>query len=226
MLKRRHPMLGTFGMRRTLQAIAMTLASVMAANVNAFPVLNLSPGTPDIGSAFVSVTYSVNAGIGTLTARGQAQQLTPSAQGGSPNIQNADFFTSFDLNAVINNNNQTATGTLVISGETPADGFTSGTLLTGTLSAFGAGASDPLEFLFDVTGGDAAGLFGPTAGTILSFSGFGGDLLSNFSTSFTSVADTFSVATAAVPEPTALGLVFAGGLVLVWSKRRRRGHTT
>ena len=150
MLGIRHPLLGTLGARRTLQAIAMFFSMAMTANVNAFPILNLSPGTPDIGSAFVSVTYTVNAGIGTLTARGQAQQLTPSAQGGSPNIQNADFFSSFDLNATINNNNQTAAGTLVISGETPADGFTSGTLLTGTLSAFGAGAADPLEFLFDV----------------------------------------------------------------------------
>ena len=221
MLERQHPTFGIFGMRRMLQAVAMISTAILTANVNAFPALNLTPDTPDIGSAFISVSYSVAGGIGTLSARGQAQQLTPSAQGGSPNIQNADFFTSFDLNAVINNNNQTATGTLVISGETPADGFNSGTLLTGTLSAFGAGASDPLEFLFDVTGGDAAGLFGPTAGTILSFSGFGGDLLSDFSTSFTSVADTFSV-DAAVPEPTVLGLILTGGLAFFYSGRRKQ----
>lgn len=88
-------------------------------------------------------------------------------------------------------------------GEVPADGFTSGTLLTGTLSAFSSGTNDPLEFVFDVTGGDAAGLFGPNLGTILSLSGFGGSLTSNFSTSFTSLADTFFV----VPEPSAFLLL-------------------
>ena len=188
---------------------------------HAFPALDLTPETPDIGSAFVSVTYTVNAGIGTLSARGQAQQLTPSAQGGSPNIQNADFFTSFELNATINNNTQTATGTLVISGETPADGFTSGTLLTGVLMDFGAGGVDPLEFLFDITGGDAAGLFGSTAGVILSFSGFGGDLLSDFSTSFTSVADTFA---ARVPGPATLWLIVLGGLAGSMTQRRKTGQ--
>ncbi len=225
MLERRQLMLGTPGMRRMLQAVVMVFSTILVANVNAFPALNLAPTTPDIGSAFISVTYTVAGGVGTLRARGQAQQLTPSAQGSAPNIQNADFFTSFDLSAEIDNNTQTATGLLAIGGETPADGFTSGTLLTGTLSAFGAGANDPLEFLFDVTGGDAAGLFGPSVGTILSFSGFGGDLLSDFSTSFTSVADTFSVDTSAVPEPTALGLIFAGGLAFVCSGRRKRERT-
>ena len=33
---------------------------------------------------------------------------------------------------------------------------------------------DPLEFVFDVTGGDAAGLFGPGGGVILSDANFGG----------------------------------------------------
>lgn len=212
-------------LRRFLQVVVL-FSSVFAATQAqaAFLSLNLTPGTTDIGSAFVSVTYTVNAGIGTLTARGQAQQLTPSAQGGSPNIQNADFFTSFSLAATINNNNMTATGSLTISGETPADGFTSGTLLTGTLNAFGVGATDPLEFLFDVTGGDAAGLFGPTAGVSLIFSGYSGNLLNNFSTSFTTVADTFSTSTVVnpAPEPSSLGLMLLVAFAV--SLRHRSAH--
>ena len=91
-------------------------------------------------------------------------------------------------------------------------------MLTGNLTEFGAGTGDPLEFLFDVTGGDAAALMGPAVGVVLSFSGFGGNLLSDFSTSFTSVADTFSVPTA-VPAPAALTLLVIG-LVGILLQRR------
>ncbi len=41
-----------------------------------------------------------------LAARGQALQFTPSAPGSWPNTQNAECFTTFDLNAVLNKNTQ------------------------------------------------------------------------------------------------------------------------
>jgi hypothetical protein len=136
-----------------------------------------------------------NAG-GTLTASGNANVFSPP---GSPlgNIAGG----TFNINANINFNAQTASGTLSIGGTIAGLGFNSGTLLTGTLNStpasqtFGAGAGDPLEFLFTVTGGDAAGLYGgvgSTAGIILSQSGYAGSFAGDFSSApFGALADTF-----------------------------------
>ena len=71
---------------------------------------------------------------------------------------------------------------VLIGGTIASLGFSSGTLLTGDLTAFGFlnAGGDPLEFLFGVTGGDAASHFGPVVGIRLSNSGFTGTFASNF----------------------------------------------
>ena len=87
----------------TVHLATLTL-SILAVQPASSTPLGLTLELPNTSSAFVSVTY--NTGLGTLTARGQAQQFEsggPIDQPGAPNIQNADFFTSFDLNAGITN---------------------------------------------------------------------------------------------------------------------------
>jgi hypothetical protein len=186
----------------------------------AFPSLNLTPGTPDLESSFIDVGYVGNNAGGILTASGFANVLTPP---GSPagNIAGG----SFNINANVNFNALTASGTLAIGGTIAGLGFNSGTLLTGSFAstagnpAFGAGPGDPLEFLFDVTGGDAAGLFGSTAGVILSQSGYAGSFAGNFSSApFGGLADTFSVQ---VPEPGTLAILGFGLAGLGFARRRR-----
>ena len=167
-----------------------------SAPAQAFPSLNLAPGTPDIESSFINVDYVGNNAGGTLVASGFANVLTPP---GSPTGNIAGG--TFDINANANFNAQTASGTLNIGGTIAGLGFNSGTLLTGTFvstagsQTFGAGPGDPLEFLFTVTGGDAAGLYGgvgSTVGVILSQSGYAGSFAGNFSSApFNALADTF-----------------------------------
>ena len=92
---------------------------------------------------------------------------------------------------------------------------------TGTVYLVGAGPGDPLEFLFDITGGDAAGLFGgagSTAGVILSQSGYTGSFAADFSSApFGGLADTFG--TQAVDSPGTLALMFLGGVVVACRRR-------
>jgi hypothetical protein len=88
--------------------------------------------------------------------------------------------------------------------------------LTGNLTAFGFKdtGGDPLEFLFSVTGGDAAGLYGgigSIGGIILSGgTGFTGDFTMDFAGTGSAVADV-----GPVPLPAAVWLFGAGLLGLV-----------
>ena len=207
------------------------LLSLSLSNIShaGFLSLNLTPGTPNISSAFINVDYNGNDTTGTLTASGFAQSLTPP---GSPagNIAGG----TFNINSTINSSAETASGTLSIGGTIASQGFNSGTLLTGTFSstagnpAFGGGPGDPLEFLFNITGGDAAGIYGgigATSSVILDQSGYTGSFESNFSSApFGALADTFAQTnTTAIPEPSTFALLGIGGLALVgYGVRRKR----
>ncbi len=199
--------------KKFLAAVLFLATGLLANPAQSFPALNLVPGLPNITSFFIDVSYVGNNTNGTLTASGFAQVLTPP---GSPNGNIANG--SFNLNASIQSNAQTASGTLNIGGTIASQGFNSGTLLTGTLSAFGAGAGDPLEFLFTVTGGDAAGIYGSTAGVILSQSGYTGSFAGNFQNPpFNGLADTFAQA---VSEPASLALLLLGLFAFAWVRHR------
>ena len=203
--------------RGFLGLVALVASLLIAPGAQAFPPLNLVQGPPDIESSFITVDYVGNSIDGLLTASGFANVLTPP---GSPagNIAGG----TFDIIASIQENALTASGSLNIGGTIAALGFNSGTLLTGNLSALGTPlAGDNLEFLFNVTGGDAAGLYGSTAGVILSFSGYPGSFATTFTSgAFQALADTFGQQ---VSEPASLALMLgAGGLMLLGRRRRAR----
>ena len=83
---------------------------------------------------------------------------------------------------------------------------------------------DPLEFLFDVTGGDAAGLMGPKVGVDLSQSGYAGSFANNFTSgAFQSLSDTFSFQEQnqnPVPAPGTLNISVVGIAGMRFAKSR------
>jgi len=179
----------------TCLSLAMALSALLAmeAEVGAVP-FNLILSTPDIVSGFITVDY--DADLDALTASGFALQIDD--DGAGPRIDIDDGL--FGLNARINDAGALTAGNLFIGGTVDSLGFNSGTLLTGTLDAFGFpdAGGDPLEFIFSVTGGDAAGLYGGTGGVILTGTGFEGSFRDDFSgPSFRSTAN---AAAAVVPE--------------------------
>ena len=174
---------------------------------------------PDIVSSFIDVNY--NAGTDAFTAIGFALELDDDGSVPAEAIAGG----TFDLTAVIDGSGALSTGSLSIGGTVASLGFNSGTLLTGNLTAFGFldSGGDPLEFLFDVTGGDAAGLYGSIGGIILGATGFGGNFTSDFDNLVGGVPGTGSAVAnvAPVPLPAAIWLFGAGLLGLVGLGRNR-----
>lgn len=178
--------------------------------------------TPDIVSSFIDVAY--DAVTDTLTASGFALELDDDGSIPAEAIAGG----SFDLVATIDGAGVMTAGSLTISGTVATLGYNSGTLLTGTLTDFGFpdAGGDPLEFLFDVTGGDAAGLYGGgslTGGIIMSATGFTGDFTSDFSNLISGIPGTGSgvADVAPVPVPAAVWLFGSAVLGLAGIGRRR-----
>jgi hypothetical protein len=177
--------------------------------------LNLTlADTPDFLIQLTTVAY--DAGTDSLTATGTAANLdddgtTESITGGS-----------FTLTASIDASGALSSGTLSVGGTIASLGYNSGTLLTGDLTAFGFldSGGDPLEFLFEVTGGDAAGLYPDTAGVILSNTGFDGDFTTNFQNNGDGSADIAPP----VPLPAAMWLFISGLLGLSCAGMSRCRH--
>ena len=195
---------------------------VLSASAQAAPLNLTLNNTPDIVSSFIDVTY--DAGTDSLIASGFAFELDD--DGSVPAEAIVDGI--FDLSATIDSTGALTGGTLTIGGTVASLGFNSGTLLTGNLTAFGFpnAGGDPLEFLFDVTGGDAASLYGGGSipgGIILSDAGFTGDFGSDFDNLSGGVPGTgIGVSDVApIPLPAAVWLFGSGLLGLVGASRRR-----
>lgn len=181
---------------------ALLLASPVYASLN----LSLQP-SPDILSAFIDVNY--NSITDLFSANGVAFELDDDGIG----LPETIFGGSFSLYANIDEFGVLSSGTITIGGTVPMLTYISGTLLTGTLTDFGfPSTGDPLEFVFNVTGGDAAGLFGSgPSGVILIGSGFEGDFTSGFDNRigpFPGAA--YSDVAPVVPLPGSLWLALAG----------------
>lgn len=196
---------------------------LLSSSVGQAAPLNLNLlDTPDIVSSFIDVTY--DAATDSFAANGTAFELDDDGSVPAEAIAGG----TFDIAATIDASGNLTGGTLSIGGTVASLGFNSGTLFTGTLTAFGfpTAGGDPLEFLFAVTGGDAAGLYGGGSvpgGVILGESGFTGDFTSDFDNLIGGVPGTGAgVANVApVPLPAAVWL-FGAGLMGLFGIARSR----
>ena len=177
--------------------------------------------SPDILSTGIDVSYS--ASTDQFTADGYARKLYDGVS--SHWITRGSLGRVFELRATIDESGTLQPGgTLRITGNIPAKGYTSGLLLRADLKRVGFGAAgDPLEFLFEVIGGDAAELFTSTGlpgGLILHTRAFPGDWATSFGNDYG-----YSNAGAVVPEPCSLLVwsLFGGAAAgFGWWRRRRR----
>jgi len=195
-----------------MAAVGVLMAA--ATTVNAVP-LNLLPQLPDIMSDFIAVDY--DAFTGAFTAVGTAQRL---------NQVNPITNGAFELNATIDSFGVASGGSLTIAGtvDVPGEGSKGPSLLVGTLAEFGFPATTgSLDFVFDLTGGDLADLYGDRVAVILDQSGFAGTFLQSFGAQL-AVAD--SVAFTTVPEPVtaAMGMLAMTALAGFVGSRRARAR--
>lgn len=186
--------------------------------------------TPDIHFGHTALSYSP----ATSLLTGAGYSLTLEVHENPPyNIIYSPSYPQFpgvlSLQATIDSSGQLQTGagntnTVTFSGYVPQLPYDSGTILTGEISAFGfGGPDDPWHFLFSVTGGDAAALFGgigTVAGLILKPANFPGDFSGAFGNN-----GAFGDAGNVVPEPAAMviwSLLGIAGAAVEWQRRRRR----
>ncbi|MCX6594069.1 MAG: PEP-CTERM sorting domain-containing protein [Acidobacteria bacterium] len=189
-------------MRKSFVWLALAVASLGTVATAAPLNLVLLP-TPDIASAGITVTY--NAGTQAFSAQGSSQYV---------NDPFTLLFGSFDLQASIDNSGNLLSGSLNITD------FAATSVLTGSALQFGFSALEPFEFVFKITGGTLAALFGGTGGTvgvIINQTGIGAtDFANSFAGTGSGVADT-----APTPEPASwLMLVSAAGFLAARRARR------
>lgn len=201
--------------RFSVSALGFAAALLLASPVYAASLNLTLQRAPDIVSGFIDVSY--NSTTDLFDASGFAFELNDDDVGAPEPIVGG----TFDLDASIDGSGVLGSGTIAIGGTVPTLGFNSGTLLTGTLNDFGFPTTgDPLEFLFSVTGGDAAGLYGPgLIGVIISNgSGFEGTFTSNFENTGGATSDVAPV----VPLPGSLWLSLVGvGVSLIYRPRAK-----
>lgn len=201
--------------------VALTICLATAASARAGDPLDLVLiEAPDFVSGFLDVSYDSLTEL--FDASGFALEFDDDAAGLPHGIADG----TFDLAATIDLDGTLLGGSLIIGGTIPALGFNSGTLLTGNVIDFGFEPvnGDPFEFLIDLTGGDAAGLYGADPiGVILAQSGFDGSFAKDFdnlingsSGTGTGLSDTAPV----IPLP-GTGLLALVGAGLVGLFRRR-----
>jgi hypothetical protein len=206
--------------RSLLKASVLLFTSLFIFNAQAGVVnstLALTTTNPDISSGFITSNYAGDSTSGVFSADGFALQLTTA-------IPTNEAITggSFDLTANIQESLGTADGVLSIGGTIGNLGFNSNTLITGTLLQVG-GINMALNFLFNVTGGDAAALYGgigSTIGVIMNFTGYNGGFNAAFASDIENASsDTFAVE---VSTPNSLSIFLIGFIALGLRKKIRR----
>jgi len=197
-----------------IAALALFGGQAATATPLGLDLLPAGPGAdPDIFAGFGSATYTAATDQFVITMQPQT------IFSGGVNYGIVAGLADYTLIAEIDDFGNLVSGSLTINGTAGGLGFNSGTLLTGTITEFGFDtALAPFEFVFDVTGGDAAGLWGSEpGGIILTGTGFGGSFGSDFSSAFAGTSDTGVV----IPEPST-GLLFGVALLILGLSARRR----
>jgi hypothetical protein len=212
-------------MMRSLHTITLVLTLWLLSSFTAHAtLLDVAPELPttEFGSlAGQGIQY--NTGSGAFIATGLPLSTRFTSLGGSHAVTGS---ASLSINIQINTSGLASSGTalhdFVLVGDV-SDGTTNytGTLLTGSLADFGfldtGTFLDVFDFLFDVTGGSMAGLFGSAQIGVLMIaerSSFTGVFTQNFSST------RIKGAIGRVPEPATLWL--AGlALVAIGVMRRR-----
>lgn len=199
---------------RSLSLVLVFVFVIGAGATQASPLSLELLDDPDIAAGFINLSY--DATQDELVANGTALEID---NGGiSPE---AILGGTFDLTSAIDAIGMLTGGSLSIGGTIPSLGFDSGTLLTGDLTAFGFrdAGGDPLELVFDVTGGDAAGLYAAGPGVvILTNTGFDG----SFDADFDNGGQGVGVANVGVvPLPGTMCLALFGVGMIAAVKRRR-----
>jgi MYXO-CTERM domain-containing protein len=190
--------------------------------------------TPDIFSGYIDVTY--NASSNTFAANGWALAFYDGVE-----QINFDEYTegSFSISATVDESGVASSGSLTLTGQVLGYGSTGPLLTANNLSYFNSFFTDTLnpnmdvamfEFLFDVSGGEMADMFGGSGakvGVIIGYTAVGPDVTQNqFTADFdnlfgngpgygSSVSDTGTP----TPEPATLSLLAVGAAALL---RRRR----
>ena len=197
--------------------------------------LNLLLDPPDISNFFVSMAYDATAE--ELTASGFPNELDDNGlPGDNFPIDSTPTPSSFSLTANIDNGGNLLGGDFIVTGsiDDAPIGPIDGVLLTGDLSALGFpdAGGDPIEFLYEVTGGLLAGVFGgigETGGIILEDNSL--NFTGSWANDFNNIGSTLGTANivvprqdvpGVVPEPVTAGLSTLGIGSLVLSLRRRR----
>ena len=207
--------------KRVLVLVCCAVLAGRSQSVQAAPLnLNLSY-YPDIVTGFIEVTYT--AADNHLLIDGFATHIWDGVSAEPDEILGDDY--NYHISATIDESGNPGGGTLVIEGTIPTWNLDSGTLLTGNLIAFGfqEDGGEPLEFLFEVTGGDLSPQFhyGPLGVILSNIDEFGGSFASDFNNNSgmhgwgygMAMADTYPN-----PEPATLFLLAAG--IIVARKRR------
>ncbi len=217
---------------------AAVLSGLLGASVQptqAVP-LNLLLDPPDISNFFVTMVY--DATTDTFTAAGFPGELDDNGlPGDNFPIDSTPTPSSFDLTANIDDGGNLLGGSFSVNGsiDDAPIGPIDGVLLTGDLTALGfpVAGGDPIEFLYSVTGGLLAGVFGgigETGGIILEDNNlnFTGSWADNFSNDGSTLG-TANIAVPrgeeeVVPEPVtaATFLLGSGLLALAVSGRRKQ----
>jgi hypothetical protein len=207
-------------------AAAVLTVVLLGGTSQGAPIANLYEDRPDIAAGFISVNYTTT-GATNFTAAGFATSID--FDGVAPNDYLIGGTQIYSLSAHVTTAGVASSGALSIAGTVngnapqgsndPLSSNLTSPLLTGTLSDFGypTSGSGELQFIFDVTGGSAASLFGSKVGVKLNANGYNGTWASNFSNGGNGVADTF-----VTPEPATLAMLGVGGLLAVAGRKRRQ----
>jgi hypothetical protein len=189
---------------------------------------------PDLTSNPLTVTYT--ASDGHLAMSGVTPFYTPPEGEPMYSVWSEDWMSygTFTLSAIVDaSGNLLAGGTLTVSGQVYDESndnvlFPFGVLLQGSLTAFGYQVNDGVgkfDFLFDVTGGQLADLFGPQGGTTVDLNTAHTTFTGSFSSDFSNVESPIAVAdtkmVSAIPEPEPQLLVILSVLSLYWAGRNR-----